>query len=97
MKRQTLTMITLLVLLTLAVSLSHAQGPEPPLLEEEPGAVPGVFTAPPPGMQVAEGVAAQAWAFSGGPNYDSGWVSVAQDQAKTLTHDLGGDTDNYVV
>jgi hypothetical protein len=38
-----------------------------------------------------------AWAFSGGPNYDSGWVSLAPDQARTLTHNLGGDTDDYVV
>jgi len=87
----------LLVLLSLTVSLSYAQGPEPPLPEEEPGHVPGVSTVPPPGMQVAEGVAARAWAFSGGPNYDSGWVSLAQDEAQTLTHDLGGDTDDYVV
>ncbi len=36
-------------------------------------------------------------AFSGGPAYDSGWVYLGQDEAKTLTHNLGGNVDNYVV
>ncbi|MGA9347724.1 MAG: hypothetical protein WBW48_02825, partial [Anaerolineae bacterium] len=31
------------------------------------------------------------------PAYDSGWVNISQGEAKTLTHSLGGDTDNYVV
>ena len=29
--------------------------------------------------------------------YDSGWVSINPDQAKTLYHHIGGDADNYVV
>jgi hypothetical protein len=35
--------------------------------------------------------------FSKQPDYDSGWVSIAQDSVKALTHNLGGDTDEYVV
>lgn len=31
------------------------------------------------------------------PAYDSGWVSIAQGEAKTLTHNLGGNADDYVV
>lgn len=29
--------------------------------------------------------------------YDSGWVAINQDQAITLSHNIGGDVDNYVV
>ena len=82
----------LLMILSLTVNLGHAQGGDPPLPEEEPGEVPGAE------MQGAErGIAPMARAFSGGPNYDSGWISLGQDEARTLTHNLGGDTDNYVV
>jgi hypothetical protein len=38
-----------------------------------------------------------SWAFSGGSNYDSGWIDLGTNEAKTLSHNLGGDTDNYVV
>jgi hypothetical protein len=31
------------------------------------------------------------------PAYDSDWVSIAQGDCETLTHGLGGNTDNYVV
>jgi hypothetical protein len=31
------------------------------------------------------------------PNYDSGWVSIAEAETKTLIHNLGGNTDNYVI
>ncbi len=31
------------------------------------------------------------------PAYDSGWVSVAENTIKQLTHSLGGNPDNYVV
>jgi len=31
------------------------------------------------------------------PAYDSGWVSINQDQTITLTHNIGSDVDNYVV
>jgi hypothetical protein len=31
------------------------------------------------------------------PAYDSGWVSVSKGATKTLTHNLGGNADNYVV
>jgi hypothetical protein len=31
------------------------------------------------------------------PAYDSGWVSIARDQALQLNHGIGGNSDNYVV
>lgn len=31
------------------------------------------------------------------PDYDSGWVTIATDETRTLTHNLGGTVDNYVV
>lgn len=31
------------------------------------------------------------------PNYDSGWLSYANGEDKTINHNLGGDTDDYVV
>ena len=31
------------------------------------------------------------------PAYDSGWVAVAKDSEVTLTHNIGGNVDNYVV
>ena len=31
------------------------------------------------------------------PTYDSGWVSVDPDQAKTLTHNISGNPEDYVV
>jgi len=30
-------------------------------------------------------------------SYDSGWVSINEDQTLTLTHSLGGDADKYIV
>ena len=31
------------------------------------------------------------------PDYDSGWTSLAQDQAKTFSHRVRGDADNYLL
>ena len=31
------------------------------------------------------------------PAYDSGWVPISQNEALTLTHNIGGNVDNYVV
>lgn len=31
------------------------------------------------------------------PKYDSGWVSIEKNQVKQLTHNIGGDTDKYMV
>ncbi len=31
------------------------------------------------------------------PDYDSGWVAIAQGESKILTHSMGGDAGNYVV
>jgi hypothetical protein len=31
------------------------------------------------------------------PAYDSGWIALARGEVRTLTHNLGGNIDNYVV
>lgn len=81
----------LALLLSILAGVTVAQ-PEPPA--EEPGSMPGAATAFAPGEEVV-GLATAA--FSGGADYDSGWVSLEQGEAKTLTHSLGGNTDDYVV
>ena len=47
-------------------------------------------------FSISESVLARP-AFVGRPDYDSGWVTVAQDSAVTLNHGLGGNIQNYVV
>ncbi len=84
----------LALLLSLLTGVTLAQEPEPPA-EEEPGSMSGIDSPPEGGIGAS--AALLATAFSGGSDYDSGWVSLAQDEAKTLTHNLGGDTDDYVV
>lgn len=44
-----------------------------------------------------ETVMATTAAFSGGPVYDSGWMRLAPGHSHTLTHNVGGNTDDYVV
>ena len=78
------TILTLILLLSLLGGVTLAQEPEPPPHD-------------PDGVLAAGQNAASAAAFSGGPDYDSGWISIGQDEVKTLTHNLGGSTDNYVV
>jgi len=34
---------------------------------------------------------------AGPPDYDSGWVDVAQNETRAFTHNLGGNTNNYLV
>jgi hypothetical protein len=36
-------------------------------------------------------------AYSSPPAYDSGWITIAQDTSQTLLHNLGGNSDDYVV
>jgi hypothetical protein len=95
MDRKLLPNLILTVVLLLSAGLALAQGQEP--LAEEPGSLPGVAPVPPPAARDVQGVAPAAWAFSGGPNYDSGWVSLAQGEARILSHGLAGDPDHYVV
>ncbi len=83
--------LALALVLSLVAGLSQAQEPE--LLAGEPAnpvSLPSSVTS-------GGGIAPLASAFSGGPAYDSGWVALAQDEAKTLTHSLGGSADSYVV
>lgn len=67
-----------------------------------PGTLTAQETAPPedagtlaPGT-VVDTTALDA-AYTSSPNYDSGWIAVAQDESVTLTHNLGGTLNHYVV
>lgn len=89
----------LAIILVMVLSLPIAFTGSNPVLaqgtgEEEPGnspkAAPDVILEP-------TATAAISRAFSGGPAYDSGWVKLSQDEAKTLEHHLGGNANNYVV
>ena len=66
-------------------------------LWEEPGAPTDAQFVLPPDVGVEGIVSPLSLAFSGSPAYDSGWVSLEQDEARTLTHNLGRDVDDYVV
>lgn len=44
----------------------------------------------------ADQVRVNVW-FADPPVWDSGWVSIATDEVRSLTHDLGGSVDDYVV
>jgi hypothetical protein len=35
--------------------------------------------------------------FCGRPAYDSGWTAISPGSTATLTHNLGGNSDNYIV
>jgi hypothetical protein len=86
--------LILMLVLGTSVSLALAQGGK--LSEEEASAIPKEMGVP-PGPMAGEGALGVAAAFSGGADYDSGWIPLAPDQAKTLIHNLGGHTDNYLV
>ena len=82
--------LLLLIPLLLLSQGAFAQEGDAPPWPEEPGA----------GDAMIEPAAIDAgvtMAFSGGPAYDSGWVSIRPGQAMTLKHHLGGDLDDYVV
>lgn len=78
--------VVLLTILILPPQISEAQSP---VVDDPPIAPTAVL---PPAAPVG-----LARAFSGGPRYDSGWISLAQGETKTLTHNLAGLTDHYVV
>jgi len=80
--------LMLVAVLTPALGLAMAQGPRPQSTEDN---LQFDATILPKGPQSATS------AFSGGPAYDSSWVSLALGEARTLTHNLGGSVDNYVV
>jgi hypothetical protein len=85
-----LTRFILLVLvlpgIIVSPNVTEAQGPG----SEEQSAMPTV-------LQLPSAETAQSRAFSGGADYDSGWVGLEQDATKTLVHNLGGSTNTYVV
>ena len=86
--------IYVLIVLVVSLSPSLVSAQEAPPVPEEPGwrEDGAAVTA-----QGTDALAIVGAAFSGGPSYDSGWVRLAQDTSKTLTHDLGGSVSNYVV
>ncbi len=91
--------INLAIILVMVLSLPIALTGSNPVLaqgigEEEPGSSPKA--APDAILEPATTTSASR-AFSGGPAYDSGWVNLNQDEAKTLDHNLGGNVDNYLV
>ena len=51
----------------------------------------------PPELHLLNNPVGLKTAYSSGPSYDSGWISLAQNQTKTLFHNLGGNSDTYVV
>jgi hypothetical protein len=67
-------------------SATVAQGP----VGEEQGTSPTV-------LQLTAEATLPARAFSGGPGYGSDWVSLGQNEARTLVHNPGGSADFYVV
>ena len=70
-----------------------AQGINPP--PDDPGVSPDGESGT--GIAVETEIQSVSWAFTGGPSYDSGWIALQPDSAQTLSHDLGGDVDEYVV
>ena len=85
--------LMLVLLVPLTIGVGQAQEPQPP----PNGAFSNAVSEPSFSMEAEAAKVLTAYAFSGGPDYDSGWVSLAQDESKTLTHNLGGNTDNYIV
>ena len=95
MKTKWMVISSIIVILTiLPLGAIHAQGPSGP---EEPGYLPGMSEPAPMGGAAIEATSATTYAYSGGPAYDSGWISIDPGEAETLTHNLGGDVDDYVV
>lgn len=66
-------------------------------VDEEPGSSPDQQSSSAVEPSEVQGVYSTSAAFSGGPSYDSGWIYLGQDESKTLTHNLGGDMDDYVI
>ena len=82
--------LLLVMALTAAIAVPQATLVAYSPNSEEPGRLPAAFQQPAAPSSLTR-------AFSGGPNYDSGWVTLAQNQSKTLVHNLGGSQTNYVV
>jgi len=73
-----------------AQGAAEAQGP----VLVEPGLSPGVVVS---SLQTTPSLRTLSGVFSSSPGYDSGWVDLAQNEVKTMMHNLGGSVDNYVV
>ncbi len=95
MKHKQLFAITLAVglFLSLAVgSIGYAQEAVPKLTASRE--IPNIET---PHQNTNKHNTIATAAFSDMPDYDSGWVALNQNQTKTLSHNLGGNPDDYVV
>ena len=95
--KNTIRFLSRLILLSMAISvlivplqITGAQSP----VQEEPGSS---SDAPLLAPQTVAAVTAISGAFSGGPAYDSGWVSLRQNEARVLYHNLGISENSYVV
>ena len=80
-----------MLILPLTIDVGQAQEPQPDDIDSTSSSEPAYA------MGVQEETALVGNVFSGGADYDSGWVTIATDETKTLTHNLGGSVDNYVV
>jgi len=92
--RQIVFLIIAITFLFSPADLTLAQGVQPPV--EESGVLPSSVYSSQDEPKVRES-ADLVNTFPDTPKYDSGWVSLVQNEAKTLTHNLGGSIDNYVV
>ncbi|HMN58791.1 MAG TPA: hypothetical protein PJ988_00420 [Anaerolinea sp.] len=81
----------LIILLTLTSAPVFGQEPPPPPAQED---VPTDLSAGPPPEPLG---GAPSGYLEHGPDYDSGWVAIGQDQTITLNHALGGLVNDYVV
>ena len=91
MRAQKWLTISLVFVLLLVIICPSAAAP--PLQE------PGSPEAPPPTLPpaVAPASSVRSSAIGDPPAYDSGWVSPTKGDWTALAHNLGGDTDDYVV
>lgn len=91
--------LNLAIILALILSFLVVMAPIGPTLAQSPqGEEPGssAETAPTAPLEPTA-IEAVSRAFSGGPAFDSDWVNLGQNEARTLLHNLGGNVDAYVV
>ncbi|MBI4926141.1 MAG: hypothetical protein HY835_00140 [Anaerolineae bacterium] len=87
---QLIRFIIILSCILVPTSISGAQGP----IDEGPGATP---ESPPVLPESLLPDVVRSKVYSGGPAFDSGWISLRQDESKVVEHNLGGSEGTYVV
>ena len=95
--KNTMRFLSRLILLSTAITVLivplQETGAQSPVQEEPGSSADAALIAP----QTAAEMTAISGAFSGGPAYDSGWVSLQTDKSKILYHNLGFPENSYVV